>query len=65
MLFKVFSSLVMFSEECRSEGLVVCWHALRRLLMRRKPHMDVVVAVLSHMETDVHLPVAVDAHLSV
>jgi hypothetical protein len=60
-LYKVFSSLVVFSEGCRSEGLVICWHTSRRLPRRRKPHRAVatVVAVLPHVDAIVHLPMAV------
>jgi hypothetical protein len=60
---KVFSSLVVFLEGCRSGGPTVCWHTSRRLLRRRKHHMTVAAAVVVPPLVDavMHLRVAVDA----
>jgi hypothetical protein len=63
MLCEVFSSLLVFSEGCRSVDPTISWRASRRLLPKRKPHraVAVVVAVTPLVDTVVHLPVAVDA----
>jgi hypothetical protein len=38
--------------------MVSCWHALKKLPRKRKPHWAVAVAVPPLVDADVHLPVA-------